>query len=363
MNMRPTSLPISTRLPSPSKPAAPIRLFAMLLALGIAISGTVVLRAESTFADIASIDRTLGPNATAYHALAEGRVEDAATLLRSTLATKPGDSTAHQLLCRAFYAQDQFDDAIPQCELAAASQASSQTEASNNQLWLGRAYGMKASHAGWISGFTLARKVAASFERAVQFDPNNVDAIDDLGEFYVEAPSIVGGGDNKAQTLAGRTMQRYPAAAHHLLARIAESNHDLGTAEAELKREVAVQGGSEAWIDLAEFYRAHARPDDALAAVKSGIAADHAHSAVLVAAATILTKANRAPDLAERCLRDYLASHAKSDAAPAFKVHLQLSRLLQARGDTKEASREQEAAAALAPAFARSASARQAQGL
>ena len=67
------------------------------------------------------------------------------------------------------------------------------------------------------------------------------------------------------------------------------------------------------------------------------------------------------PDLAERCLRDYLASRAKSDAAPAFKVHLQLSRLLAARGDTRGATHEADATAALAPSFARTA--RPAQGL
>ena len=81
----------------------------------------------------------------------------------------------------------------------------------------------------------------------------------------------------------------------------------------------------------------------------------------LVDAATILTDAHRAPDLAERCLRDYLASHAKSDEAPAFKVHLQLSRLLAARGDSKDAARELEAAAELAPAFTHNA--KPAQGL
>jgi hypothetical protein len=73
----------------------------------------------------------------------------------------------------------------------------------------------------------------------------------------------------------------------------------------------------------------------------------------LVDAASILTKARRAPDLAERCLRDYLASRAKSDAAPAFKVHLQLSRLLAARGDDAGAAQEKDAAAALAPDFVR----------
>jgi hypothetical protein len=156
-------------------------------------------------------------------------------------------------------------------------------------------------------------------------------------------------------------MPRFPAAAHRLLARLADANNDLPTAEAEFKRAIGVQGSPDAWIDLAQFYQTHARPDDALAAIKSGLAADHSHGPVLVDSASILTEAHRAPDLAERCLRDYLASRAQSDAAPAFKVHLQLGRLLAARGDSTDANREVQAAASLAPAFARKA--RTAQGL
>ena len=299
-------------------------------------------------------------NAPAYHALMEGRVDDATNLLRATLAANPADSTAHQLLCRVFYSQDQADEAIHQCELAIVSPPDN-LQASDNQLWLGRAYGMKARHAGPIAGFSLARKVQASFAHAVELNPANIAALNDLGEYDVAAPFIVGGGDDKAQGLAASMMPRYPADAHRLLARLADANNDLPTAEAEFRRAVAAQGASEAWIDLAQFYQTHARPDDALAAIRSGLAADHSHGPVQVDAASILTAAHRAPDIAERCLRDYLASHAKSDAAPAFKVHLQLSRILAARGATSEAARELQAAAALAPAFARNA--KPAQGL
>jgi tetratricopeptide (TPR) repeat protein len=335
-------------------------LFTALALLLLCIVAAVPAPAQ-TPADIASIDRTLGPNAPAYHALMEGRVGDAATMLRSTLAANPADATAHQLLCRVSYAQDEADAAVHECELAVSAQNVSSALASDSQMWLGRAYGMRARHAGVIGGFTLARKVQASFARAVELNPNNVAALSDLGEYDVAAPFIVGGGNDKARTLADRMMPRFPEAAHRLLARLADSNNDLATAEAEFKRAVGVQGAPEAWIDLAQFYQAHSRPDDALAAVKSALAADHTHGPVLVDAASILTESHRAPDLAERCLRDYLNSRAKSDEAPAFKVHLQLSRLLAARGDTRGANVEAAAAAALAPAFAHTG--RSAQGL
>ena len=319
------------------------------LALGLVFA--VPLAAQKPPADVPAAGSVLAKNSSAYQALQDGRVDDAATLLRAALTANPADSGAHQLLCRVYYAQDVADEAIRQCELAVSSPAADKEQASDNQLWLGRAYGMKASHAGPFSGFKLARKVESSFAKAVELNPSSVAALNDLGEFDVSAPSIVGGGNDKAHALADRMMPRFPGSAHLLLARIAQANHDVKLAESEFKQEVAIQKSPAAWVDLAQFYQSHGRADDAVAAVKSALVADHNHGPAMVDAATILMELNREPELAERCLRDYLASHAKSDAAPAFKVHLKLSKLLAGRGDTQGAAREVDAAAALAPAF------------
>lgn len=298
--------------------------------------------------------RTMASNAQAYQALQEGRVEDATGLLRTAIAADAKDAVAHQLMCRVAYAQDEADEAIHECELAVASAANDEA-ASEDELWLGRAYGMKARHAGMIAGFSLARKVQASFARAVELNPANVAALNDLGEYDVSAPFIVGGGMDKAQGLATRMMASFPGPAHMLLARIAVANGDVKGAQSEFKQEVEIEKTPDAWNDLGLFYETHDRADDALAAVKSGLAVDRTHGPALVDAASILTDTHRAPELAEQCLRDYLASRAKTDAAPAFKVHLQLGKLLAARGDTSDASREYAAAAMLAPAFTRNA--------
>jgi len=323
----------------------PRSVFALALLVASTLLCPVGLAADTT---TASADRTLGPNAPANRALQEGRVEEAVVLLNATLAAHPEDATAHQLLCRVYYAQNEADRAIRQCELAVAQAPGN----SDHHLWLGRAYGMKAEHAGPLAGFSLARKVHASFERAVELNPANVAALSDLGEYYIAAPSVVGGGNDKARVLAARMMPAYPAAAHRLLALVAEDEKDLAVAESEFKK-AAAQKSPEAFIDLAGFYQRHNRADEALAATKAAIAADRAHDAVLVDAASVLTHVHRAPDLAERALRDYLGSPAKSDAAPAFKVHLELARLLAARGDATAANSETAAALALAPTFSR----------
>jgi tetratricopeptide (TPR) repeat protein len=283
----------------------------------------------------------------ALAALNQGRVDDATRILRSQISTDPHNALAHQLLCRAFYSIEREDAAIPECEAAVANASS----VSDNYLWLGRAYGLKASRANPVSAFRLARKVVAAFERAVQLDPASTPALSDLGEFYVSAPSLVGGGIDKAQQLSNRIMPVSATKAHRLLALIAEKKGDTSAAESEFKKAVQAQPSPESWVDLAAFYQRQKKNDQCVAAIQSAIRLDHAKDAALVDAASILTDANSSPQLAQQLLVAYLASPAKSDGAPAAKVHVQLGDLLLKSGDPTAAGREYQSALALASAY------------
>jgi tetratricopeptide (TPR) repeat protein len=306
------------------------------------------MRAISGLVLLFSSPLLLADETQANTLLQQGRVEEAIAKLQEVLNTQPGDARAHQLLCRSYYAQEMSDDAIRECELAVSNAPGN----SENQVWLGHAYGYKAAHASPFIALGLAKHVHVAFERAVQLDPQNIQAMSDLGEYYVAAPYIIGGGLDKAEALAARMQPRFPAQSHRLLGLIAEKKKDLSTAEAEYRNAVAAGHTPGAYIDLGQFYQRHNQPDKMLAALQSGIAADHQKDAALVDAASILTAANRSPQLAENLLREYLASPAKSDEAPAFKVHLQLGDLLASQGDAAAAHREYAAAASLAPSYA-----------
>ena len=65
-------------------------------------------------------------------------------------------------------------------------------------------------------------RFASPSKSAVQLDPENIHAMSDLGEYYVAAPSLIGGGLDKAQALAARMQPQFPAQSHRLLALIAE---------------------------------------------------------------------------------------------------------------------------------------------
>src|SRR6202012_1180869 len=141
----------------------------------------------------------------------------------------PGDAEAHNLLCRVYYQEEHWDDAIRECETAVKLMPMD----SEYHLWLGRAEGEKADAIHSIKAFGLAKKVRDEFERAVQLDGGNVDALSDLGEFYTAAPGIVGGGKRKAQGVAAAMKPYGPAQAPPLKAWLAEKDKNYALGESE----------------------------------------------------------------------------------------------------------------------------------
>ena len=128
------------------------------------------------------------------------------------------------MLCRVYYQERRWDDAIHECEMAVGLAP----QDSNYHLWLGRAYGEKADAIHSIKAYGLAKKAHTEFERAVKLDSGNVDALSDLGEFYTAAPEIVGGGKKKAQGVAQVLEALESAQADQLKGRLAEKERSMG---------------------------------------------------------------------------------------------------------------------------------------
>lgn len=284
----------------------------------------------------------------ATNALLDGNADSAVAQLKQVLSTDPSNGEAHLLLCRAYYAQSMAPAAASECSAALRTLAND----SSAQDWAGRAYGMQANGAGPIAGLRLALKVRNAFETAVRLDPANGAAVNDLSEYYIDAPSIVGGGFEKAALLADRSESKLPQNAHRIRAMSAEKQKDYTTAEREFRAATAVANKPDAWADLGAFYSRRSQTDQATDALRRAIALNRAHDATLVDAATTLTEINRDPRLAERALRDYLASQSKSDAAPAFRVHVMLAKLLRNQGNTADAKIELERSLELASTYA-----------
>jgi len=275
--------------------------------------------------------------------LSLGRADEAVAFLQQQVGRNPADAESYNLLCRAYFELEEWDRGIEACERA----RSLDPQNSWYSLWLGRVYGEKAGKVSFLSAAGLAKKVRASFERAVELDPKNWRARADLADFYLEAPGIMGGGKDKAQAQADAIAPMNPVMAHWIMARIAAKNKDSALAEREYRTAIdASHGSSRAWFELGYFLFHANRMDEmeqAMRSVESG-PVDHAES--LRDAASVLLRAGRNYPLAAKLLRRYLS--APVEEAPAFKAHELLGQVLERQGDKAGAAEEYRASLAMA---------------
>jgi tetratricopeptide (TPR) repeat protein len=280
--------------------------------------------------------------------LASGQVDDAIQSLEQKVSGSVTDAESFNLLCRAYFMIDEWDRGIHACERA----SSIDPQNGLYHLWLGRIYGEKADHAGFFSAAGLAKKVRNSFERAVALDPGSWEARVDLAEFYLEAPSIVGGGLDKARSQAEALFPFNPAMAHWVLARIAGKNKDAAGAEREYRAAIeASHGASQAWLHLAQFLARTNRLEEMDEALRAMEASPVDRPDSLMDGASLLLHIGRNYPLAVRLLRRYLS--APAEEGPAFKAHEFLGQLLEKQGDRRAAAEQYRAALALFHGYAR----------
>jgi len=286
--------------------------------------------------------------ALANAALQAGEADKALALLNSLPATGPGAAQAQSLLCRVHFALADWDAAVKDCQQAVRLDSQNSVD----HMWLGRALGQKAGHAPFFSAFSLGKRVRSEFEQAVLLDPHNAPALTDLGDFYADAPAVVGGGADKAQSIANQLDQFDPPRAHELRARLAESHQDFAAAERELRQAISLSPHpASQWTVLAAFFLRRRRWSDLDAAIHNCVAAaarDKHSGVALYDGAGVLIESDRQPALAAKMLEDYLASPFKTEEGPAFIAHIRLGRLKLKLGDSAGAKREFAAASALA---------------
>lgn len=313
----------------------------MLLAAWLAIAAGVLVRAQLPTDTLKE----------ANHALQAGEADKALALLAPLPTGGPGAAEAQNLICRVRFMLQQWDAAASACENAVRLDPNS----SINHLWLGRALGEKASRASFLTAYSLGKRVHAEFEQAVRLDPRNAAALSDLGEFYRDAPGIVGGGMDKAEAMANQLENVNPARAYDLRGTIAAARKDYATAEQDFKQAIAVSPHpAEQWSILAGFYRDRRRWSDMDAAIRGCAAAaerDKHPGVGLYDGAGMLIETHRNPGLAATMLQNYLDSSSKTEEGPAFIAHIRLGRLKQQWGDSAGAAREFAAAAAMAREF------------
>ncbi len=277
--------------------------------------------------------------------LSLGRMSEAISVL-----TTRDDPESFNLLSRAYYATERWDDAVRYGERAVILRP----DDSSYHLWLGREYGEKAANSNPLTAAGIARKAKNEFERAVQLDPSNVEARLDLAQYYTEAPAIMGGGLDKARDQAAQVAKHNPAKSQLILARIAEKEKRFPEAESQLQQAISeAKDPAECWLELAAFYRLRGRPDDMQKAVQTALAQPGRPAETYFDAANELYLGNRDFPDAILYLQKYLASGGLVEGAPAFRAHYLLGQIYEKMGQGPAAVAEYQASLALASGFDR----------
>jgi len=283
------------------------------------------------------------PAPSAKDLLASGNVDQVIPILQKEVSQFPDDAQRHNLLCRAYFMAEEWDQGISECERA----RNLDPQKSLYYMWLGRIYGEKADRVGFLSAAGLAKKVRSSFERAVELDPNSWEARTDLAEFYLEAPGIVGGGKDKAREQAKALLPLNPGMAHWVLGRVAEKEKNSAEAEREYRAGIAgTHGGARAWLDFAIFLRHANRFEEMEKALKEVETAPVDRAESLMDGASLLLHAGRYFPLGVRLVHRYF-SVGTVEEGPAFKAHTYLGELLEKQGDRRGAAEEYRSALAL----------------
>jgi len=234
------------------------------------------------------------------------------------------DAATLQLIGQSYFMLGEYKKATESFE------KSIQLEPGSSELyhWLGRSYGRRAETASIFSAPGLASKTRQMFEKAVQLDPNNRDALDDLFDYYLQAPGLLGGGISKAEEIAGRIAKLNEAQGQYVQAQVNEKRNEYDAAEEHLRRavELAPRQASRL-VDLATYLskRGRVKESDAMFAQAAKVAPNNPK--VLFERADTYVSEKRNLNDARQLLQRYLASQLTPDDPPRERAQELLKKI------------------------------------
>jgi tetratricopeptide (TPR) repeat protein len=274
-----------------------------------------------------------------------GNYHQAVETLKAAAGKEPSNGEIQLLLTQSYLELHQYDEAIGSAEKA----VSLDPKNSEYHQWLGEAYGAKADHASMLSAYGWARKTQKEFQTAVDLNARNFDAEQDLVEYDCTAPSMVGGGEDKAQGIIERMMGMDPAEGHFALAVCKAVKKDYPAADAEYAKALENKPKTADRIyDIGDYFQQRGQGDPLLqvAAAGEAVAPRDPRGPYYQAVGWVL-KGQNYPE-AEKQLRGYLAVAVVRSGYPTLAdTHYWLGRVYAAQKNTPEAKSEYQQAVKL----------------
>jgi tetratricopeptide (TPR) repeat protein len=116
----------------------------------------------------------------------------ASAFVSSAVANSESENLFHRGL--AHFEDEQYIEAIKNLEVA----VEIEPQVAEYHHILAISYGRSAETANWFKAMNLAKKTLAHLEIAAELDSQNIEILDDLMDYYREAPGFLGGDTKKA---------------------------------------------------------------------------------------------------------------------------------------------------------------------
>jgi tetratricopeptide (TPR) repeat protein len=227
------------------------------------------------------------------------------------------DPATNFLVARNYYMLGEFKKAAEYLQIAVQERPNK----ANYYDWLGRAYGRRAETGNPLMAPSLASKAREAFEKAVDLDPQNADALSDVFDYYLEAPGFLGGGYDKAMMIAERTSKIDPAQGYFEKAKLAQKRKEFQSAEDHLREAIAVAPHSVGHLlALGRFLANQGRNRESDAVFLEAQTKHPNAPEVLFAWASVLVKQKRDIPQAKTMLEEYMQASLTPDDPPKHEA-------------------------------------------
>lgn len=276
-----------------------------------------------------------------------GRYNRAVDAMTGAIAKSPDDAPLHFLLGQCYYQLRDFSRAIVNLERAI-QLAPKQSEYHD---WLGKAYGRKAEESVFFNALNWARKTHKEFDVAVELDPSNFEAQRDLIRFEMNAPGIVGGGDEKAVKHIDALEKIDSLEGQLARGEFFETKKRWGDADAVFQK--ILDSNSDrigVYFEAADYYRDRQNAEKMGEAISAAERIDPNDRRLKFYQGILLVLKSKNGNEAEMLLKSYLATVPNhSDLPPHATAMEWLGRLYESQGKYSEAAEEYRASLNLDP--------------
>jgi tetratricopeptide (TPR) repeat protein len=287
------------------------------------------------------------PLADAQRDYNAGGYTRAADTLTKAIAQSPDDARLHFLLGQSHYQLREFTRAA--ADLERAVQLS--PKESEYHDWLGKSYGRKAEGSVFLSAMSWARKTHKEFEIAVQLNPSNFEAQRDLIRYEMNAPGIVGGGEEKALKHIEELEKIDSLQGQLARGEFFATKKRMGEADAVFAKILESNSGRiGVYLEAADYYRDRQNGEKMGQAVAAAERIDPNDRRLKFYKGTLLVLKGKNPAEAESLLKSYLAmvpNH--SELPPHSAAREWLGKLYESQGRFSQAAEEYRASLDLDP--------------